>query len=100
MQGVFVYIGNVPSTDMFKDCVTIDENGYIEVDANMATDCDGVFVAGDVRKSPLKQVVTAGADGSIAALTADKYLSDLEEGMEPDMAEAAATNPATWKGSY
>lgn len=100
IEGVFVYIGNIPNTSMFGECVTMDANGYIEVDANMATDCDGVFVAGDVRKSPLKQVVTAGADGSIAALTADKYLDDLEEGMEPDEAERDATDPEKWPEAY
>jgi thioredoxin reductase (NADPH) len=98
--GLFVYIGNIPATSVFSDCIRMDENGYIEVDDNMATDCDGVFVAGDVRKSPLKQVVTAGADGSIAALTADKYLDDLDEGMSPAEAEALATSPETWRESY
>ena len=100
IQGVFVYIGNIPSTEIFRECVARDENGYIIVDENMATDCPGVFVAGDVRKSPLKQVVTAGADGSIAALTADKYLDDLDAGMAPVQAEALATSPETWKESY
>jgi thioredoxin reductase (NADPH) len=100
IEGLFVYIGNTPNTSIFSDCITTDENGYIEVDANMATTCPGVFVAGDVRKSPLKQVVTAGADGSIAALTADKYLDDLAEGMEPGEAEADATSPENWAESY
>jgi thioredoxin reductase (NADPH) len=98
--GLFVYIGNIPNTAIFRQCVDIDENGYIRVDANMATDCDGVFVAGDVRKSPLKQIVTAASDGSIAALTADKYLDDLEAGMSPQEAEADATHPHGWPESY
>jgi thioredoxin reductase (NADPH) len=98
--GLFVYIGNIPNTGIFEHCVRLDENGYIDVDPNMATDCPGVFVAGDVRRSPLKQIVTAGADGSIAALTADKYLDDLAEGMSPEEAEAMATSPATWEDSY
>lgn len=98
--GLFVYVGNIPNTEMFGECVQIDANGYIEVDVNMATACPGVFVAGDVRKSPLKQVVTAGADGSIAALTADKYLDDLAAGMAPMEAEAVATDSASWPESY
>ena len=81
LGGLFVYIGNIPNTGMFGDGIQVDDNGFIQVDANMATDCPGVFVAGDVRKNPLKQVVTAAADGSIAALTADKYLDDLEAEM-------------------
>lgn len=100
VDGLFVYIGNIPNTSIFSQCVQLDENGYIEVDANMATECPGVFVAGDVRKSPLKQIVTAGADGSIAALTADKYLDDLAEGMTAAEAEAAARSPASWEQSY
>lgn len=100
LGGLFVYVGNIPNTGLFQHCVTMDEHGYIEVDANMATQCPGLFVAGDVRKSPLKQIVTAGADGSIAALTADKYLDDLAAGMSPYDAEVEATNTATWRESY
>jgi thioredoxin reductase (NADPH) len=100
LGGLFVYIGNIPNTALFGRWVRVDENGYIEVDANMATECPGLFVAGDVRKSPLKQIVTAGADGSIAALTADKYLADLDEGMSPFEAEVEATSTAGWKESY
>lgn len=100
IDGLFVYIGNIPNTEMFKTCVNIDQNGYIEVDENMATDCPGVYVAGDVRKNPLKQVVTAAADGSIAALTADKYLDDLAEHMSPEQAQEDATSPETWRESY
>lgn len=100
LGGIFVYIGSLPNTDLFHDCVQVDENGYIVVDENMATACPGVFVAGDVRKNPLKQVVTAAADGSIAALTADKYLDDLEAEMAPEEAQKAATAEETWRESY
>jgi thioredoxin reductase (NADPH) len=100
LGGLFVYIGSDPSTSIFGSCVSIDRGGYIDTDDNMATDCDGVFVAGDVRRSPLKQVVTAGADGSIAALTADKYLDLLDAGDTPDQAEAIATSKSTWKNEY
>ncbi|MGH2447295.1 MAG: NAD(P)/FAD-dependent oxidoreductase, partial [Chloroflexota bacterium] len=100
LGGLFVYIGNVPNTSIFHQCVDLDANGYIEVDANMATSCPGLFVAGDVRKSPLKQIVTAGSDGSIAALTADKYLDDLAAGTPAGEAEAAATAPSSWQNSY
>ncbi len=98
--GLFVYIGSDPNTSLFNSCVTIDRGGFINTDENMATDCDGVFVAGDVRRNPLKQVVTAGADGSIAALTADKYLDLLDAGDTPDEAEAIATSKLSWKNEY
>lgn len=100
LGGLFVYIGNIPNTALFKRYVEEDENGYIEVDENMATKCPGVYVAGDVRKSPLKQIVTAASDGSIAALTADKYLDNLAEEMSPEEAERLAEEPATWAESY
>ena len=101
LGGLFVYIGSDPNTSIFNSCIGVDRLGFIDADENMAAaDCDGVFVAGDVRRSPLKQVVTAGADGSIAALTADKYLDLLEAGDTPDEAEAIATSKLTWKTEY
>jgi thioredoxin reductase (NADPH) len=100
LGGVFVYIGNIPNTALFANDVREDENGYIIVDDNMATHCPGVYVAGDVRRSPLKQIVTAAADGSIAALTADKYLDNLAEQMAPKQAEELADSPAMWQESY
>ncbi|HZS93675.1 MAG TPA: thioredoxin-disulfide reductase [Chloroflexota bacterium] len=100
LGGLFVYIGNLPNTSVFAQYLDIDERGYVRVDPNMATSVPGVFVAGDIRESPLKQIITAGSDGSIAALTADKYLDDLAEGMTPGEAEAAATSPASWEESY
>ena len=100
LQGLFVYVGNIPNTGMFEGSVKTDENGYIEVDETMATHTPGVYVAGDVRKSPLKQVVTAAAEGSIAALTADKYLDHLAEHETPENAEKDAESPAGWETQY
>jgi thioredoxin reductase (NADPH) len=100
LGGLFVYIGNIPNTGMFGDGVQVDENGFIQVDETMATGCPGVYVAGDVRKNPLKQVVTAAADGSIAALTADKYLDNLEADMSPVHAERDAEEAAHWETAY
>ncbi len=100
LGGLFVYIGNIPSTNLLEQYVEIDDSGYIEVDATMATGCPGVYVAGDVRKSPLKQIVTAGSDGSIAALSADKYLDYLAEELSPEEAERLAEAPENWEESY
>ncbi len=100
LGGLFVYIGNIPNTGMFGDGIEVDENGYIRVDETMATGCPGVYVAGDVRKNPLKQVVTAAADGSIAALTADKYLDNLEAVMGPVHAERGAEEAVHWETAY
>lgn len=73
-DGVFVYIGYEPKTDMFKDFINIDKFGYIETDENMETNIKGVFAAGDVRAKSIRQLTTAVNDGTIAALMAEKYI--------------------------
>lgn len=72
--GLFVAIGRTPASKDF-DSLEIDENGYIVTDENMHTNVDGVFAAGDVRRKPLRQIITACSDGAIAADSALKYLS-------------------------
>ena len=66
-DGVFVAVGIVPRTELFKEQIKLAENGSVETDAHMETSVKGVFAAGDVRNTPLRQVVTACADGAIAA---------------------------------
>ncbi|MCP1111637.1 FAD-dependent oxidoreductase, partial [Lachnospiraceae bacterium PAL227] len=65
--GLFGFIGTIPNSDLFKGIIDMDERGYIKGDENMGTNLDGVYVAGDVRIKSLRQVVTAAADGAIAA---------------------------------
>jgi thioredoxin reductase (NADPH) len=71
--GLFVFIGYTPKTEIFKDIIDM-EKGYIKTDADMKTNIPGVFAAGDVRAKSLRQVVTAAADGAIAAVQVEKYL--------------------------
>ena len=66
-DGVFVAVGVAPRTELFKDQVALSENGSVITDERMETSIPGVFAAGDVRNTPLRQVVTACADGAIAA---------------------------------
>ena len=73
-DGVFSFVGYNPSSELFKDLVEVDGKGYIVSDENMKTTVPGIFVAGDVRKKMLKQVITAAADGAIAAISAEKYI--------------------------
>ena len=73
--GLFGFIGYLPKTELFKDILTL-ENGYIVTDEDMKTNIDGVFAAGDVRVKSLRQVVTAVADGAIAAVQAEKYIEN------------------------
>lgn len=76
-DGVFVLIGLNPNTSTLEGVVELDELGYIVTDENMQTNVPGVFAAGDVRRKPLRQIVTACADGAIAATSAEKYLEGL-----------------------
>jgi thioredoxin reductase (NADPH) len=77
-EGVFIFAGYVPNTDFAKGLLELDEEGYIITDGNMATSKKGIFACGDCRKKLLRQVVTACADGAIAAFSAQQYLEGLE----------------------
>ncbi|NMB04466.1 MAG: thioredoxin-disulfide reductase [Tissierellia bacterium] len=74
--GIFVLVGYLPETDIFKGIITTDRSGYIPTNDNMETNIPGVFAAGDVRVKPLRQVVTATNDGAIAAIQAEKYIAN------------------------
>ena len=73
-DGVFPYIGLTPNTEMINGQIKQNAQGFIETDVNMQTSVEGVYAIGDVRNTPLRQVVTAAADGAIAACSAVKYL--------------------------
>lgn len=77
VDGLFVAIGRIPNSNFVKDKLNLDEFGYIITDEQLKTNIPGVFVAGDVRKSQLKQIVTATSDGAIAATSANHYLNSL-----------------------
>ncbi|CUX16990.1 Thioredoxin reductase [Clostridium sp. C105KSO13] len=76
MFGVFGFIGMIPNTEVFEGLIDMDERGYIKTDENMHTNIPGVYAAGDVRVKSLRQVVTASADGAIAAVQVERSLSD------------------------
>ncbi|MDO4753897.1 MAG: FAD-dependent oxidoreductase, partial [Bacillota bacterium] len=74
--GIFVFIGFLPQSEVFKGAVGLTDAGYVETDELMRTDVPGVFAAGDIRVKTLRQVVTATSDGAIAAVEAEKYISE------------------------
>ena len=76
MFGLFGFIGTVPNTKIFEGVIDMDERGYIKTDADMHTNIPGVYAAGDVRVKSLRQVVTAVADGAIAAVQVERSMSD------------------------
>ena len=78
IPAVFVAIGQVPDNKAFAGLVDLDKDGYIISDENCKTKTEGLFVAGDCRTKPVRQVITAVADGGIAATNASLYLESLE----------------------
>lgn len=75
VDGVFVAVGKSPMTEKFAELVELDAGGYIKAAENCVTSCPGVFVAGDCRTKDIRQLVTAAADGAVAADAAVNYLS-------------------------
>jgi thioredoxin reductase (NADPH) len=77
VDGCFIWVGIQPNTGFLKNCIQLDEWGFISVNANMETSSSGVFAAGDVRNTPLRQIVTAVGDAAIAAVSAQHYIEKL-----------------------
>ena len=76
IDGIFPYIGIVPNIEKFSGQLEQDAYGFIITDETMKTSVDGVFAVGDVRKTPLRQVITAASDGAVGAVYAVKYLEE------------------------
>lgn len=74
VDGVFVFLGQLPNSEMFQGVIDLDQAGYVKADENMRTNLPGVFSAGDINVKAFRQLTTAAADGTIAALMADRYL--------------------------
>ncbi len=79
VNGIFPYIGILPNVDNINGQIEQDKAGFIITDETMKTSIDGVFAVGDVRKTPLRQVITAASDGAIGAVYAVKYVEALKE---------------------
>ncbi|MDD2497714.1 MAG: thioredoxin-disulfide reductase [Desulfitobacteriaceae bacterium] len=80
-NGVFFFVGTVPKTEMLKGKIDLNDQGYIITNEEMETSVPGVYAVGDARVKYLRQVVTAAADGAVAAVAAEKYLAE-EEGFK------------------
>jgi len=74
-EGLFVYIGMQPKTDLFRGKVGLDENGYIITDGDMRTNVPGVYAAGDVRKKEIRQIATAVGDGTVAGIMVERFIN-------------------------
>ncbi len=76
-DGCFIWVGINPNTEFLEDSVKCDESGFILVNQSMETSVPGVFAAGDVRSTPLRQIATAVGDSAIAAFSAENYIEGL-----------------------
>jgi thioredoxin reductase (NADPH) len=76
VKGAFIYAGEIPNNDLVKDTLKSDDKGFIVTDERLKTSIDGVFAAGDLRNTPLRQVATSVGDGAIAGHEAYKFLED------------------------
>lgn len=74
VEGVFVAVGILPNTELFQEILTLDESGYIRAGEDCKTSVEGIFAAGDVRTKPLRQIITAAADGANAVTAVTEYL--------------------------
>ena len=74
LDGVFIAVGIVPNTELFRNLVKLDESGYIVAGEDCVTSTPGVFAAGDIRTKQLRQVITAAADGANAVTSAERIL--------------------------
>jgi thioredoxin reductase (NADPH) len=79
VDGCFIWVGEIPNTEFLADGVKLDEKGFIEANLNMETSVPGVFAAGDVRNTPLRQIATAVGDGAVAAFSAGHYIENLKK---------------------
>lgn len=77
--GIFVFVGYEPASSLFAGQVDLDGQGYVKTGENMETGVPGVFAAGDLRPKLLRQLVTATADGAVAAVQAERYVAEQKE---------------------
>jgi len=82
IDGIFIFIGHIPNTQLFKDQLDMDELGYLKVDHLMKTNVAGVFAAGEVADSHFRQVITSAGMGAAAAIQANHYLDAISSNHE------------------
>lgn len=77
LDGVFMFVGYKPNSELLKDLAELDEQGYVITNADMSTKTPGLFAVGDMIAKPLRQAITAAADGAIASISAEKYIENM-----------------------
>lgn len=79
LDGLFISIGRSPASELFADQLELDPTGYVVADESTKTSIEGVYAIGDLRTKPVRQIVTATADGAVAAHFAEEYISGIEQ---------------------
>ena len=79
VDGCFIWVGTIPNTQFLADSVKLDEYGFIIAGLDAETSVPGVFAAGDVRNTPLRQIATAVGDGAIAAISTENYIENVKK---------------------
>lgn len=77
IDGIFIAVGNIPCSEVYKGLVNMDGSGYIIADESCETNIPGVFAAGDIRTKELRQIITAASDGANSITAVEKYLNQL-----------------------
>ncbi len=77
-EGIFIFVGRIPHTELFQGLLKLDAGGYIITDDNMQTSAAGIFAAGDCRAKQFRQVVTAAGDGANALYSAELYIANIK----------------------
>lgn len=77
-EGVFIFVGRIPHTGIFREVLDLDKGGYIITDDNMRTSAAGIFAGGDCRAKQFRQVITAAGDGANALYSAELYVDELK----------------------
>lgn len=77
VDGVFIYVGILPNNELLKESIKLDDSGFVITNDIMETNIPGVYAVGDLRNTPLRQVITACSDGAIAAFYAEKFISEM-----------------------
>ena len=75
VSGVFIAVGYIPNSQIYKDIVATDAGGYIIAGENCETNIPGIFAAGDIRTKDLRQIITAASDGANAITAVERYLN-------------------------
>jgi len=82
VDGIFIYVGILPNNDLLESRLELDSGGFVLTDENMHTNIPGIYAAGDIRHTVLRQVVTAASDGAIAAWSAEKWIIENYDSLE------------------